>query len=232
MLNPFLIIIGLILCFAGVYTRKLCAASLGFTWGTIASLLVIIVTEGFWGLGEYLTIALGIGIGLAVAGLIWDRFFMGVEATLSSFCIVLVVIGFMSSMDKEEALLASAAVSAVIGLVAYLLSDFSFVLNTAISGAFMASVGACAITQGYDYEDLILEFLMGEEALLRFVVLGTLILGFFGMIVQFNLLAKQKAAQAKSTDLVFTGEADADPIPDFTDAGDSADFGSDDFNTL
>ena len=51
-LNLILLIAGLIICFGGIYIRKVCSAILGLIWGALCSFVVILMTVGLWGIDE------------------------------------------------------------------------------------------------------------------------------------------------------------------------------------
>ena len=51
-LNLLLLVVGLVICFGGIYIRKVCSAILGLIWGALCSFAVILMTVGLWGIDE------------------------------------------------------------------------------------------------------------------------------------------------------------------------------------
>ena len=43
-LNLLLLVVGLVICFGGIYIRKVCSAILGLIWGALCSFAVILMT--------------------------------------------------------------------------------------------------------------------------------------------------------------------------------------------
>lgn len=51
-LNLLLLVVGLVICFGGIYIRKVCSAILGLIWGALCSFAVILMTVGLWGIDD------------------------------------------------------------------------------------------------------------------------------------------------------------------------------------
>lgn len=50
--NLLLLVVGLVICFGGIYIRKVCSAILGLIWGALCSFAVILMTVGLWGIDD------------------------------------------------------------------------------------------------------------------------------------------------------------------------------------
>jgi hypothetical protein len=73
-LNLLLLIAGLIICFGGIYIRRLCSAILGLVWGALCTFLLILVNVGLWGFDEdYFVIVVIFALIFAVVSAIYEK---------------------------------------------------------------------------------------------------------------------------------------------------------------
>ena len=83
-LNFLLLVVGLVICFGGIYIRKVCSAALGLIWGSICSFVVIFMTVGLWGLDDETTaIIIMCAVLCAIISVINDKLCAVINAFLS-----------------------------------------------------------------------------------------------------------------------------------------------------
>ena len=75
--------------------------------------------------------------------------------------------------------------------------NYSFIIMTAFSGAFIASIGGCGIIYNADASRVFLNLMLGDDVA-GFILIGTLVLGALGCIVQWRRL-KGKTANGANT---------------------------------
>ncbi len=185
-MNIVMIIVGLIICFGGIYIRKVCSAFLGFIWGALASFLVALIIGGLWSIDDgTVTTMIIVGLVLAVVCAIFDRACTAITSFLSSFTVAALLLLILRVVDSETALFAVAAIVAIIiSGISIKFYDYSYMLITAITGAFIASVGFFSLTKGYDFEDILMEIVWNGFDEMSGVLIGTIILSIIGFIVQ------------------------------------------------
>ena len=85
-LNFILLIVGLIVCFGGIYIRKACSALLGLIWGALCSFVVILMTVGLWGIDEEAFVIVAVcAVVCALISAIYDKLCAAINAFLSTF---------------------------------------------------------------------------------------------------------------------------------------------------
>lgn len=189
--NLIMIIVGLIICFGGIYFRRFCAGLMGFIWGALGALILILLMAGLRDIDEDAL------VGVIVAGLLFaalSAIYYKVCAVINGFSIgftgLLIILLLTDNMDSWESVLVIALIA---GLVTAVLSfkfyDYSFIILTALTGAFIASVGAFSLFKGEDFEEILFELMWwGRVDGIGMIWLGTLGLGCVGFFVQLQRL--------------------------------------------
>ena len=182
-----LIIVGLIICFGGIYFKRVCAGILGFIWGALCALAFAIVVVGLWELDEDDTIMYMLvgGMILSVISAIYYRVCAAINGFTSSFSIILLLLLFSDDMESFEAAIFIALMAALFfGFITFKYYDISFILLTAYSGAFIASLGAFGLFEEMDMEDIFSSIMWSGFGEMTPILVGTLILGTVGVFVQ------------------------------------------------
>ena len=191
-LNLLLIAVGLLICFGGIYLRKVCSAFLGLIWGALCSFAVILMTVGLWGIDEESFYIVAVcAVIFAIVSCIHDKLCAAINSFLSAFFFVAILLLVSDSMEGTALFLIAGIIAFVISLISIRIYDYSFILTTAFSGAFIASVGFCGVVYDAEVSDVLMELLFGDEAT-GIVVATTLILGTIGFFVQLRRIIKNK----------------------------------------
>lgn len=200
-LNFILLIVGLIVCFGGIYIRKACSALLGLIWGALCSFVVILMTVGLWGIDEEAFVIVAVcAVVCALISAIYDKLCAAINAFLSTFFLVAILLLMADSMEGTVLIIIAAVIALIVSAISIKIYDYSFIIMTAFSGAFTASIGGCGIFYDADTADVLMELLFGDEVT-SFIVIVTLILGVLGCIVQWKrLTGKKTASQNTSTE--------------------------------
>jgi len=94
-------------------------------------------------------------------------------------------------------LIIAVIISGIIGAISYRLNDYSFVLTTAFSGAFLASLGVYGIAEGKSVADLLGMFLWFGLDDFAPILIGTIVLGIIGCTVQWRRIGKSSSSNNK-----------------------------------
>lgn len=189
-LNFVFIILGLVICFGGIYFKRVCSGILGFIWGVIGAFIVALLTVGLWYMddGTLTTIMLS-GVIFALVSAIYYKVCVAINGFMSSATIVLFLLMLSDSMDSAFGMIAFAAIIGLIcAVITYKFHDYSYVIITALSGSFIASVGFLGVMKGYDMEDVLVSIMWSGVEELSPVLLGTIVLGIIGFFVQLRRL--------------------------------------------
>lgn len=85
-MNYVLIVIGLIMCFGGIYLRKVWSAFLDLFWGALFSFIAILVLADLWDFDErMLALVLLSALICAIASAIYDKVCVFINSFLSTF---------------------------------------------------------------------------------------------------------------------------------------------------
>lgn len=197
-LNFLLLVVGLVICFGGIYIRKVCSAALGLIWGAICSFAVILMTVGLWGLDDETTaIIIMCAVLCAIISVINDKLCAVINAFLSSFFLVAILLLMADSVESATLITIAAIIALIISIITVKIYDYSFIIITAFSGAFIASVGGCGIAYNEDASDVLLALMFGDEVT-GFILIGTIVLGVLGCIVQWRRLKGKKVTSGNT----------------------------------
>lgn len=198
-LNLILLIVGLIVCFGGIYIRKACSALLGLIWGALCSFVVILMTVGLWGIDEEtFVIVVVCAVVCALISAIYDKLCAAINAFLSTFFLIALLLLMADSMEGTVLIMIAAVIALIVSAISIKIYDYSFIIMTAFSGAFTASIGGCGIVYDADTADVLMELLLGNEVT-GFILIATLILGVLGCVAQWKRLAEKKVVSGNAS---------------------------------
>lgn len=179
-LNLLLLVVGLVICFGGIYIRKVCSAILGLIWGALCSFAVILMTVGLWGIDDETFIIVAVcAIACALISVIYDKLCAAINAFLSSFFLVAILLLMADSMESATLIIIAAVIALIVSIISVKIYNYSFIIMTAFSGAFIASIGGCGIIYNADASRVFLNLMLGDDVA-GFILIGTLVLGVLG----------------------------------------------------
>lgn len=193
LLNLIIICIGLIICFGGVYIRKICAGITGFSWGISLGAVVSVMIGGITSSmdSSSLIIVLLVGIAICVVCVIYDRICTVINTFISgffmSFLVLLVLLGsiFDSMAVIPIVVVLALAVAGFLATIAYRFYQIAYVIVTAFSGAFIAGIGFEGLIHGGSPSDVFLEVIVrGNLEVTIGLIIITIGLGIAGYKVQ------------------------------------------------
>lgn len=190
-LNLILVIVGLIICFGGIYLRRVCSGILGFVCGVLGALAFAIVTVGLWHISDDSTILAVVicGIVCAILSAIYYKVCAAISSFLSTFAFMIILLALAGDRDSEMGIIALAAIIAlVIAGISIKFYDYSFIITSAVVGAFIASVGGYGLVNDYDLEDMLSVIIWGSSSELSPVLVATIVLSIIGFCVQLRRL--------------------------------------------
>lgn len=197
-----LIVIGLIICFGGIYIKRICSAFLGLSWGAIISIIgTIIFTRSIWSLTDDETVIAMLVVALicGIASFIYDKLCVFINSCLSISSIVLLFLFFYENfgLDTTGIIIVACVVGLLISSITIKVYDFIFILQTAFTGAVITGIGAYGLKYEGDIEDMLMELLFDgfdfEETLP--ILIGVIVLAIIGFLVQlhrFNIIKTSK----------------------------------------
>ena len=186
-LNLILVIVGLIICFGGIYFRRVCSGILGFICGALGALAVALVTVGIWHVSDDSTIlaVLICGIICATLSAIYYKVCAAISSFLSTFALLTILLALSDDVDSEMVIIIVAALSAlVIAALSVKFYDYSFIISSAVVGAFIASDGWIGLMKKCNLEDMLFE--ISDE--LATIMVATILLSVLGISVQLRRL--------------------------------------------
>ena len=196
-----LIAVGLVICFGGIYIRKFCSFSIGLIWGALLSaILIVLISGSLWRLdsdGSIVWIILG-AFTLAIFSAIYDRACAFLSSFVSTFFIVSVLLMFSDIMgedlDKSAIIVIALFLAIISGSIGYKIYDIAYMLETAFTGAFIASLGVYGLSDNaFDMVDLIFGAAIND--VIGYIALGTIVLGIIGFCVQWRRFKSNKNAK-------------------------------------
>lgn len=190
-----MVLVGLIICFGGIYIRKIIAAVMGLIWGVTAAVLFLMYNSGGFlgiafllGSGDeestgYIVLALIIIAAIIVTFVKFERLCAAINAFLTSFVLLLLFLLLCGFKAGALLVLLVLLLSCVAAYISYLYYTYGFILVTGFLGALIASTGVNGLM--YNLEE-------GYSL----IILGTLILGCAGSAFQ---IRKLKPADKEKT---------------------------------
>ena len=193
--NLLITIIGLIICFGGIYIKRFCSALIGFIWGTLAAFLIALATVGIFEIDEEVVIFAGIcGVAFALISAIFNKLCVAINTFLSFFSILFLLFYILDLALGVLMYIIASLIAAVFALIAVKIYNYSFVGITAFTGAFIATCGGYGLLYETEIIDVAKRVIFNEEA--RFIILiCSFVLGLIGVFVQalrFNVIKNKK----------------------------------------
>lgn len=206
---------GLIICFGGIYIRKFCSSVMGLVWGAFLSIiLIVLTTESIRQIdSEKSLVWIIIGaITLAIFSAIYEKACAFLNSFIPTFFIVCVLLLFniLSNEDLEmpAVIMIALIVAFISGFISYKIYDIAFMLETAFTGAFIASLGIYGLVEGAnDVGDVVFGAIM-DDAVIAYILLSTVFLGITGFCVQwcrFKTIKEGKITEVKRDDCISEG---------------------------
>ena len=186
-----LIIVGLAICVGGIYLKKVAAGLIGLLWGAVLGILIslIIAMQIDIDTPIFIVIAAIFAIIMALLAITFDRFCACINSLFSSAALFF-VIAFMVTEGEFEIAIAVAIIFALIAAgVSFKFYDYAFIISTALTGGFIASVSGTTLINNAT----LLDFMFGDGAVQISII--TLVLAILGFIVQLQKLKSNKKAQ-------------------------------------
>ena len=198
--NFLLLCIGLLICFGGIYFRKVCAVLTGAFWGALLGIVIVLfmVLGGSYDLEGTSVVLLSIVV-MAIISAVFDRLCAAINAFFTSaFMMLLLLLIAGMSIENMTAWLAILIISAIVSYVSYLYHSYAFIITTAFSGAFIANIGGYGLLNGVDLEYM-LEMIFDGYGDIMPILLGTVILGAVGCKVQLYRIGKRTGRVSDAT---------------------------------
>jgi hypothetical protein len=190
-LNLVLLVLGLLICFGGIYFRRLCSGILGLICGVLGAFAFVLITAGLWSIADDSSIITMIICGLvfAVISAIYYKACAVINSFLSSFALVSIFLAAAGNIDSEAGVIIIAAVIAlIVAAISFKFYDYSFIITTALIGAFIASIGGFGLFHNCNIEDIIPEIVWNGFGDLTPILISTILLGILGFFIQLKRL--------------------------------------------
>ena len=185
--NILIILIGIALCFFGIYFKRAAQIIIGFAWGALFAWLVILVLSVRGAMNEEssviaILIVLAIGILMAVLSVKLERLLVTIQGVLLSLVITLSIFGsLLGDAGMVAAIIVSLIISAIMGYLLWMYYRYAFICETAMIGSIMINH----------------VWLLGSEELSAFSVILTMIIAAAGIKVQSMWLRKMEGKMPK-----------------------------------
>lgn len=180
--NILIILIGIALCFFGIYFKRVAEIIIGFAWGAFFAYLFIlwlsvesVLREGDEAIA--ILIVLALGILMAVLAIKLERLLVTIQGIMLSLLISLAIFGtLLGENGMIVAIIVSLIICAVMGYLLWMYYRYAFICETAIIGSIMINH----------------VWLFGAEELNVFSVILTIIVAAAGIKVQSMWLKKME----------------------------------------
>ena len=143
MLDILLIVVGLIICLGGIYFKKAVAGFMGMTCGIELGLILILAFFSYDS-DERTTIVMVIALAIigAILCAVYDQICGAVSAFFNSALATFFVLLFTPLSNViVVVILVVLLISSIVAYISYLYYRVTFILTTAITGAFLAGIG-------------------------------------------------------------------------------------------
>lgn len=212
--NLILLIIGLIICFGGIYFRRLFSGIIGFVWGALITIGLILIAVGTrkFDLQEYIVPALIAGIILGIASAVYYRVCALVNGFITGAFITFVLAALANDFEATAGVIIIALILGVItAVLSFKFYDYSFILMTAFLGGLIASTGLYGLISGNDIEEIAISLAWsGSEgfAIIIFATLALTIIGFFVQLKRLSVIgvgATNTSSQSRNNGYRYNG---------------------------
>ena len=187
--NLVLIIVGLIICLGGIYFKKAVAGLVGMVSGMelgaiLTLFLVFSADSDERGVIVIIFVCAAIG---AILCATYDRICGAIGAFFNSALVTLFMLLFTPFSDEISVMIFIVLlVASIVAYISYLYDRISFILTTAVTGAFLASVGVTGICYQSNPADMLMAFIFGATEFLPMLLVCTLVLSVIGIQIQWK----------------------------------------------
>lgn len=215
-MNFLMLCIGLAICFGGIYIRKAVAGLLGLVWGALFGFMLVIMMALTSGSlysvmrssqdDSSMIVVIICAIVVCALSIILERLCAAINAFIGSFILMFLIFAFLAEDIEalEFILILTFMLAIAVAVVAYIYYKYAFIIVTAFSGAFIATLAGIGLTSGTEFSDVLLGFIFASESEDVFVVyVITLVLGMCGFFVQSRGLKDHPAGNHTSN--TYTG---------------------------
>lgn len=170
-------------------------------WGAVLGVVVLlfmgISQGGLWYAMSYLeddsslVIVIISAVIVCAVSVVLERLCAAINAFLSSFIIVLVVMMlFAEDIDSLDGLiLITTLICAGIAFAAYIYYNYAFIIVTAFSGAYIATIAGIGLYYNTDFSSVVTQLVFNQDSEVLTVVYGiTIVLGACGFLAQYQRL--------------------------------------------
>ena len=189
--NLILIIIGLIICFGGIYFRRFFSGIIGFVWGALLTVGLILIAVGTrkFDLQEYIVPALVVGVVLGIVSAVYYRICALINGFISGALIAFVIAALANDFEATAGVIIIALILGVLSAVlSFKFYDYSFVLMTAFLGGLIASTGLYGLVSGCDVDEIAISLAWSGSEGFAIIIIATLVLTIIGFLVQLKRL--------------------------------------------
>lgn len=184
-LNFSVMCIGLIICFGGIYFKRVIAAMTGLVWGSLLGVVITLLTAAtLYDIDEKLPVYMvGCALVMGIACAIHDRLCSAITAFLITF-VACIFAAILNINAVRTILIIAFMISMFMAYLSYLFDRVAFVLITAFGGACIANIGAYGLVHHLDLGEMLAEMIVGYFTGFFSIIAGTIVLGCIGCYVQ------------------------------------------------
>lgn len=203
--NFIMMCIGLVICFGAVYIRKVVAGIVGAIWGALLGLLILLLSGSSvyllyrWDDSTVKTVIL-FSVIVCVVSILFEKLCVAINTFLCSFFIffVFACIFFEDNEAFEIILVIILTVAFILAVYSYAYYRYAFILVSAYSGAYIASVSGTGLVLNEEFGDVLGAFISGEDgSIVGIIIISTLILGYLGVYVQLQKFGQKNIVNNK-----------------------------------
>lgn len=203
--NFIMMCIGLVICFGAVYIRKVVAGIVGAIWGALLGLLILLLSGSSvyllyrWDDSTVKTVIL-FSVIVCVVSILFEKLCVAINTFLCSFFIffVFACIFFEDNEAFEIILVIILTAAFILAVYSYAYYRYAFILVSAYSGAYIASVGGTGLVLNEEFGDVLGAFISGEDgSIVGIIIISTLILGYLGVYVQLQKFGQKNIVNNK-----------------------------------
>lgn len=204
-LNLIMMCIGLVICFGATYIRKVVAGIMGAIWGALLGLLILFLSGSSvyllyrWDDSTVKMVILFSGI-VCVLSIVFEKLCVAINTFLCSFFVffVFACIFFEDNEDFEIILVIILTAAFILAVYSYAYYRYAFILVSAYSGAYIASVGGTGLVLNEEFGDVLGACITGEDgSIVGIIIISTLILGYLGVYVQLQKFGQKNIVNNK-----------------------------------
>lgn len=189
----FMIIVGLAMCFGGLYFRKFIAGLMSFCWSLLLGtlFLVLALLSGNTEISTGIIIVGILVIACTIISVVYERICVAINSFISTFSILVIIFLFLSNFDEWIIWILLALIcSFITARISYNFYYLAFIINSAFTGGLIASIGFYGLFSDFNASVFRGRIMSGDNDFLYLIFVGTLVLGCAGTFVQYQRLKK------------------------------------------